>query len=282
MSDQNINTPENGNARAQEAAPKTRKEKILKWVKILIFLIIVIGLIVFVTVQSDLIIDWVTSFLELVEDSGFLGMLLFVLVYITGTVLFVPGLLLTLGAGFVYAEIYGVLLGITVAFFIVIIGATIGSILAMLLGRYVFRESLKEKVSKYPKFVAIEEAISQEGFKLTFLLRLSPLIPFNVFNYFMGITPVHFRDYALACLGMIPGTLAYVYFGSALGSISDAVSGDTGGGILEVIFLVVGSLFGIGAVIYVSIVAKRKINKILDKRDNVEESEIQAVNVNEG
>lgn len=126
--------------------------------------------------------------------------------------------------------IHGPIIGILISTLVSFTAATIGSILSMLLGRYVFRDLIREKIEKYPKFRAIEEAIKEEGTKLTLLLRLSPLIPLNAFNYFMGVTSVTFCSYCFGCIGMLPGALAYCYFGSALGSISEAVSGDVDGG----------------------------------------------------
>jgi uncharacterized membrane protein YdjX (TVP38/TMEM64 family) len=123
-----------------------------------VFLCIIIFLVVFIAIERTMVAGWIESFLQWVEDNAILGMFVFILVYIVATVLFVPGLILTLGAGFIFTSVYGIGLGIFIGVVVVFIGATIGSILAFLLGRYVFRESLQEKVKKYPKFVAIEEA----------------------------------------------------------------------------------------------------------------------------
>ena len=72
---------------------------------------------------------------------------------------------------------------------------------------------------------------------------------------------------------MLPGTTAYVYFGSALGSISDAASGNTEGGGLQLGFIIGGTVLAIVAVIYVSIVAKKKINQMLEKNKAAQNAE---------
>jgi len=138
---------------------QSRKEKIITWVKIGIFIAIILFLIIFIAVESEMVGEWLEGFLTWVEDSGVLGMFVFMLVYVVATVCFVPGLILTLGAGFIFTTVYGTGLGIFIGTVVVFVGATIGSICAFLLGRYVFRESLQAKVSKYPKFIAIEDAI---------------------------------------------------------------------------------------------------------------------------
>ena len=247
---------------------KLRKDKIVNRVRMGVFAVVLIGLVVFVAVENKKVGRWVADFLEWVENNTVLGMVVFVLVYIVATVLFVPGLILTLGAGFVYNMVYGLSLGLVIATSVVFVGASIGSILAMLMGRYVFRESLRARIQKYPKLMAIEDAVQEEGLKLVTLLRLSPIIPFNAFNYFMGITSVRFKDYSLGSFGLLPGTLAYAYFGTALGSISEAAEGKTQGGALELGFIIGGSVLALGAVIYVSYVAKKKINTIIEQREN--------------
>ena len=106
---------------------------------------------------------------------------------------------------------------------------------------------------------------------MTFLLRLSPLIPFNLFNYFMGITGVSVRNFALGGFGMIPGTLVYVYFGSALSNISDVASGNFEGGVLQLILLIGGSVLAFVAVVYVSYVAKKEVSKTLKAQEAEEQ-----------
>lgn len=86
----------------------------------------------------------------------------------------------------------------------------------MLLGRYVFRKSAENQSKKYKVFKAIDKAVTNDGFKIIAMLRISPLIPFNLFNYMMGITGVKIRDYILGGFFMIPGTVLFVYIGTTL------------------------------------------------------------------
>ena len=81
-------------------------------------------------------------------------------------------------------------------------------------------------MEKHPRFAAIDEAIGESGFKIVFLLRLSPIFPFNLLNYALGVTRVRFRDYVIASLlGMLPGTFLYVYLGSLVTNASELLSG---------------------------------------------------------
>jgi uncharacterized membrane protein YdjX (TVP38/TMEM64 family) len=157
-----------------------------------------------------------------IKSIGLWGALLYIGIYAVGTILFLPGLILTLGAGYIFCVLYGLALGILIGTTVVFIGATIGATSAMLIARYAVRNFVEQKTRRWPKYIAVEEAINEEGLKLVLLLRLCPIVPFNAMNYFMGITTVTLRDYCIGCIGMLPGTIAYVYFGSALGSISQA------------------------------------------------------------
>lgn len=106
------------------------------------------------------------------------------------------------------------------------VGASVGATLAFLLARYVLRKIVHEKSQKYRIFSAIDTATETEGLKLTLMLRLSPVIPFNALNYFMGITGVKFKDYVIGNIGMIPGTAVYVYFGTSISSLT-SLAGET-------------------------------------------------------
>ena len=145
------------------------------------------------------------------------------------------------------------------------VGAWIGSNLAMLLGRYLFRDSTTKLAHKYKIISAIDKAMEQEGLKFTFLLRLCPLVPYNAFNYTMGITGVKFVDYALGGFGMIPGTIVYVFIGTTISNIADAAAGNYESGWLGLVMLIVGTVLALAAIIYISIVVKRYLNKALEE-----------------
>lgn len=105
-------------------------------------------------------------------------------------------------------------------------GAMFGSNIALLLARYLFRNSAKKCSKKYALFRAIDQAMDTNGLKFTMLLRLCPMIPYNSYNYVLGITSVRFRDFAIGNLFMLPGCMFYVYIGTSISSVSDAVSGE--------------------------------------------------------
>lgn len=161
--------------------------------------------------------QYVPQFAAWVEGLGVWGPVVFILGYAVATVAFIPGSLLTLAAG----AIFGLARGTLYTF----CGATLGASGAFLVARYLARRAIERKVAGNAKFAAIDRAVGKEGFKIVALLRLSPLFPFNLLNYSLGLTRVTFLQYLLASIAMLPGTLLYVYYGKAAGSLAAAVGG---------------------------------------------------------
>jgi len=152
--------------------------------------------------------NWLRNFNNWVAQMGVAGIFVFIIVYAVATVLLAPGSVLTIGAGFVF--------GLWKGFLAVSVGATLGASLGFLIARFIARDKVEAIARRNEKFREIDNAIGKQGAKLIFLLRLSPVIPFNLSNYFYGLTAVKFWPYVLASwIGMIPGTFLYVYIGTA-------------------------------------------------------------------
>ncbi len=150
--------------------------------------------------------EWSEAFQQWIEGLGVWGVVAFGAVYVLATVLAIPASPLTLVAGLAFG-IWG--------FPLVVVVATIGSALAFLVARYLAREKVAAMVAKRPKFKAVDEAVTDEGWKIVLLMRLSPLVPFNLQNYLFGVTDVDFKRYLAATfVGIMPGSLLYVYVGS--------------------------------------------------------------------
>jgi uncharacterized membrane protein YdjX (TVP38/TMEM64 family) len=160
---------------------------------------------------------YVWDFARWVDGIGVWGPLVYVAGYVVAVVAFVPASLLTLAGG----AIFGVAAGTAYAF----VAATIGSSLAFLVSRHLARGWVERRVAGDARFAAIDRAVGREGRKIVFLLRLSPAFPFNLLNYALGLTRVRFADYLLAALGMLPGTLLYVYSGKVVGDVAALAGG---------------------------------------------------------
>ena len=156
--------------------------------------------------------------LQYIQAIGPAGVAAFIALYIVATVAFIPGSILTLGAGFVFGLARGT------AF--VSVGSTLGATAAFLLGRGLLRRWITERINNDDRFATIDRAVRDEGWKIVLLTRLSPVFPFNVLNYAYGLTSVGVAGYVLASwLGMLPGTVLYVYVGSLAGDLAAAAAG---------------------------------------------------------
>ena len=198
---------------------------------------------------------WLKDFNEWIAALGTFGVIVFIVAYAVAALLMLPGGILTIGAGLIFGLGWG--------FLAVSIGSTIGASLAFLLGRSVARDKIRALTEDKPKFRQIDRAIGERGAKLIFLLRLSPVVPFNLSNYFYGLTAVKFWPYVLASwIGMMPGTLAYVYFGT-LGRAAAQSAADAGPerGPLEWTLLTVGLVATFAVTIWVSKIARDAIRE---------------------
>jgi uncharacterized membrane protein YdjX (TVP38/TMEM64 family) len=153
-----------------------------------------------------------------IQGLGYWGAIIFIAIYIIATVLLIPGAILTLGAGFVFGVIKGSIL--------VSIASTLGATAAFLVGRYFARGWVARQIERQPKFKAIDEAVAKDGWKIVGLTRLSPIFPFIFLNYAFAVTQVSLLDYILASwIGMMPGTVMYVYFGSLAQNLASLSAG---------------------------------------------------------
>jgi uncharacterized membrane protein YdjX (TVP38/TMEM64 family) len=199
---------------------------------------------------------WIGSFIQWVQAFGAGGVSIYAMFYVAGVVLFFPGIILTAGAGL----LYGVVLGTIIVSPASVLGAT----LAFLIARYVARDWVSRKLEKYPNFRAIDRAIEKNGFKMILLLRLQPVVPFNLLNYALGLTRIRLRDYVMASwIGMFPATVLFVYLGSVLHSVSDLLQGHLGSGKWGAALFWGGLAAAIVLVVYIGRVARKALQEEL-------------------
>lgn len=206
--------------------------------------------------------DLVTRFAESVEDLGVWGPAAFILGYAVATVAMLPGSLLTLAAG----AIFGLLEGVAYVF----VGATLGATAAFLLSRTVARGWVERWLEGNDKVQVIDRAVGREGLKIVALMRLSPVFPFNLLNYALGLTRVRASHYVIACLGMIPGTFLYVYVGKVIGEVA-AVAGDAGPerGPVYWTVMALGFVATIAVTMVVTRTAKRALSEEVEDVDEI-------------
>ncbi|CAJ1962322.1 unnamed protein product [Cylindrotheca closterium] len=256
----------------QENAPLTPEEEAAKkkaCYKKAFIAVIVVAFIAYVIADSlttGHVTGAVEDFLAWIEDNPVAGIFAFIGVYFVATVFFVPGSILTLGAGFVFANAFGLGLGVALGVLAVFVGASAGACAAFLLGRYLLRDWVSNLAQKYAIFQALDVAFEEKGLRIMTLLRLSPLIPFNAINWVAGITSLRFYEYVIALIGILPGTTLFVFLGASAGSLADSASSGANATV-TIIVAVVGILFGIAAVGITSYYAKKELNRITEERN---------------
>lgn len=202
------------------------------------------------------------SFVEWVREAGLAGGLSFAGVYVAAAVMLLPASVLTLGAGFIWGPFVGLA--------VVLPSATLAATTAFLLGRTVARGWVQRKVADSPRFRAIDEAVGSGGFRLVLLLRLSPLFPFNLLNYMLGLTRVSVRDFVLgSVIGMAPGTFMYLYLGSLVTSASQLLSGERpSAGPLGTVLYALGLIATVVVTVWVTRKARAALSKTLAEGKN--------------
>src|SRR6266446_8353720 len=221
-------------------------KKYSKWILVLLIVITLSILAKMLPIRS-----WIASLIDWVQQLGPVGVIVFIIAYALATVLFLPGWIFTVSAGLVYGVVGGTAVALS--------GAIIGSALSFLCARYLLRKRIEAAAKRSSKFSAIDSAIGEQGWKIVGLLRLSPVVPFNLSNYFYGITAVRFWPYIFAsAVGMLPGTFLYAYLGAAGKA---GLDGQTGHSPLKWLFLGLGLVATIGVTIIVSRTAKKTLEK---------------------
>jgi len=218
--------------------------------------LLLIGFILSVIAKGETVAALLSNFTSWVEALGWIGPIVFMLGYAGAVVAFAPGSLLTAAAGAIF--------GIGEGTLYVFVGASVGACMAFLIARHLARSLVEQRLSAYPKFEAVDRAIGRQGLKIVLLLRLSPVFPFNALNYLLGLTQVSLRDFAIACLGMIPGTVLYVYLGRVAREVATLGGEHAHKSPAEIGFLSLGFL----ATAFVTIILARTAKRALEDSTN--------------
>jgi len=198
--------------------------------------------------------DWWLLFLQWVTNLGDFAFVVYILVFIVSTVLCFPVGLLTVASGF----IFGLWVGTLISWFSSLIGAS----LAFLLGQKLFQSCIEELALNYPRFSSLNKAVSQNGWKIVFLVRLSPLLPFNILNYLLSLTNIKFFDYLSAtCVGLFIPTLLWVYLGSVAKDLDQLISNPSKSGTFVLLF---GTFITVFSLIFITQISAKIIKKEIE------------------
>jgi len=229
--------------------------------KILVIGAVLVGISLFWPVH-----EWMQTLITWVKASGGWGVAAFAVIYIMAVVMFLPGSILTLGAGFVYGPFWGTLLVSPVS--------VIGAFIAFSLARGRLRPWVMKKVGDNERFALVDKAVGDQGFKIVMLLRLSPLFPFSFLNYALGLTGVKARSYVLASfIGMLPATFLYTYLGSLVTTVTElAAAPKQGAEGAQSIFMWTGFVVTVMVTAYVTYLARKALRNAVPQEAEVEKT----------
>lgn len=221
-------------------------------------------IVVILTIQQLNFQQFLQTWLMWVEELGTVGAIAYIGIYNLATLLFVPGSILSIKGGCLF--------GLWQGLAYVSIAAICGATWAFLLGRYLSREWIRRKIGKNSQFQAIDRAVGRDGWKIVFLTRLSPIFPFNLLNYVFGVTQISLQDYILGSVGMIPGTIMYVYIGSLATDLTTLnlsnLPTNNRTKILQWIIRIIGALATVAVTVYTSHLAKKALEQsIVEDRE---------------
>lgn len=229
-----------------------------RWPKRIVAAALASGLIAYLVWGPDM--DASIRALREFEAMGARGYLLFGLVYVVVALLLLPASLVTISAGAIFGALEGIVL--------VSLSSTLAACVAFATSRWLLRDFLTPWIKRAPIFHALDRAIELEGFRAVLLIRTSPLFPYSFTNYVLGATRLPAREFALGSwIGMLPGTLVYVWIGSAATSIGQALSSDGVTSKPKLALFFVGVIATVITVTLIGKRAKKELEEILSRED---------------
>lgn len=161
--------------------------------------------------------DWLAPVLLRLERFGPWGPVVFIALYIAAAITLAPAFFLTVAAG----AIFGVWKGSLIVF----VGASLGASAVYALAAPMARSRWLARITRDARVTAVRTAVQGEGWWVMFLLRLSPLVPYNLLNYALALSGVRYRDFVIALIGMIPAIVMYAYYGKVVGDVAKLAAG---------------------------------------------------------
>jgi uncharacterized membrane protein YdjX (TVP38/TMEM64 family) len=190
--------------------------------------------------------------MQQIQSAGWLGWLFFIALYAVCCLVFIPASVLTFAAGAVWGFWGGTVL--------VLAGNGLGSLLCLLLTRYLFRNAASRLFHRHKKWKAVVRAVQHDGWKIVFWTRLSPVMPFSLINYSLGLTKISAWQFLLATtLGSVPAIAAYVYFGTLAGNLAKIKTDVSHHGAFYWTMQGIGLVLAVGVTIYVTILARKSV-----------------------
>jgi uncharacterized membrane protein YdjX (TVP38/TMEM64 family) len=198
--------------------------------------------------------------MELIQSVGWGGWLLFIALYAVFCLIFIPGSILTIAAGAVYGFWGGMVL--------VLLGNGLGALLSLVVTRYFLRGWAARRLLPSSNLRAIMTAVEKEGLKIIFLTHLSPIMPFSLINYALGLTRIPVGKFILATeVGSLPSICIYVYLGALMGNIAKLGPATLHHRPLPWLLQALGLIITLGVTLYLAHIASRSLRKRIENQE---------------
>lgn len=198
--------------------------------------------------------SWLADLLLRVGELGPWGPILFALLYVAAAVTMAPAFVLSVAAGALFGVWRGSLL--------VFISATLGATASYGVARALAGTRVVAWIMRDRRVSVVRRAVAHEGVWVQFLLRLSPIVPYVLLNYALGLSRVRVRDFLVACFGMIPTIVMYTYYGRVVGDVAKIAAGIAPPrGREYYVLLVVGLIATVVATMAITRAARRAIEQ---------------------
>ena len=215
-----------------------------------------VGLILISLIKFFGLHDHVRTILEWIDSAGFWAPLIFILIDTLVVIFLLPGVLITMGAGFLFGLVKGSIY--------IVIATTLGAAISFTIARYAFKEKTAKFFLSHKRAQYLNKFFAADGWKIIFMTRLIPFFPFKLSNYLFGLTKFKMRSFILGTfLGIWPITIFNVYVGSLasslakLGDVSEANNA-------QLYFYIFGFVCTIIAIFYITSRAKLALNRYLE------------------
>lgn len=200
------------------------------------------------------LVDWV-------DELGRVGVFFYIVLYVCIVLFLVPGVIFTLGAGFLF--------GFWLGGGVIVASIATGSALAFLIARYALGERLSNKIREHPRIRLLNRGLRHEGWKIVLLSRFLPVFPFKLSNYFFGLTAIPFRHFVIAnTIGIMPISLTNVYVGSLAAELAELAEREPQP--WEWALYGIGLVAAIGLVYYITRLARRSMRQTLEEEEEEE------------
>jgi len=212
------------------------------------------------------------AFLSWIEHHPIEGTFAFVAVYSITVTFLIPGTPLIFGSGFVFSKAFGFYIGITTATILVVTSASIGSMCAFCLGRYLLGDWVRHKFSKYKFVGAIEAAMNENGFQILCLLHLSPIIPFGPISYLCGTTSMSLFTFLSSNISLFPLAILYSIIGASMENLvttlSEAMDQHAGekSYVWKFAFIICGICTSSISIWFLSHTVKKQLDKMMERQ----------------